>query len=646
MSGHAATNRRKTHDAAEARLLHVRVLVELGELSTADAEVAQLLDERPQDLAALSLFAKIKHMRGQLSEAVACWAQLHARAPHNEAALLRLRTMLELARDPERGAGEFVALGQLQLWRKPAALLELEEVFRLFLARRPDEARGACERLASKYRGRDAEMYKLAVLARAWIAELAGELDTARIALEDLGRERGFETDLDRIALLVVIYERLGAPEQLEKAVHICQYLERTFKKISVLGRLAVLYARLGEDEKAALYQQRALDAFRERMHRPTFAEVVEDAARVYLPLERLSSLRFSQRQLPADATVREQALATALAGRAREASELFTRGGETVDLKYRAELLARDGRATDAARLFEESLIVDPDDLRVIGWLLEHADLGITAFLAQRPELADRARRALEMALRVGPRRVWLWKQLAVLHRVQGRDDEAARCEDRGAALEQAARLEHGAVGRILAAAVYHFLGKAKGLTHEVWAERRPVAPGRGGYLDEILGTLTPEMKDGVRNTFLSVREYARAQFPHRTRDILDYTYTYKVTKEDEPSGGLSAGLPTALAFLSVFLARPVPQDLAASGVLVADSHDVLVVRAVGEPEYKVRGAYNRNLRLLILPEANREQLKANPQVPPAICEEIVGYAASLDTAVTLTFGENVWLS
>jgi ATP-dependent Lon protease len=88
-------------------------------------------------------------------------------------------------------------------------------------------------------------------------------------------------------------------------------------------------------------------------------------------------------------------------------------------------------------------------------------------------------------------------------------------------------------------------------------------------------------------------------------------------VTKEDEPSGGLSAGLPTALAFLSVFLDRPVPQDLASSGVLVTDAHDVLVVRPVGEAEWKVRGAYNRNLRLVILPEGNGADFERSIQVP-----------------------------
>ena len=63
----------------EARLEEARVLVELGELTQAEAEVAAILEESADDLDALRLFSKIKHMRGQLSLALACYAQLQAR---------------------------------------------------------------------------------------------------------------------------------------------------------------------------------------------------------------------------------------------------------------------------------------------------------------------------------------------------------------------------------------------------------------------------------------------------------------------------------------------------------------------------------------------------------------------------------------
>src|SRR5262249_27356779 len=149
---------------------------------------------------------------------------------------------------------------------------------------------------------------------------------------------------------------------------------------------------------------------------------------------------------------------------------------------------------------------------------------------------------------------------------KILGRTVEASKCSERAVALEEGALRKTCPVGRVLAVAVYRFVGKPKGVVHEIWVARRPADQGRGGFLEEILGNLTPEMTQAVRNTFLSVREYAQAKWPQKTKDILDYNYTYKVTKEDEPSGGLSAGLPSALAFLSVFLDRPVSQRIASS--------------------------------------------------------------------------------
>ena len=103
-------------------------------------------------------------------------------------------------------------------------------MFRLFLARRPEEAREKCEQLAKKYRGKDSDLYKLAVLGDAWVAELVGDFEESRAILENLGNERGFETDGDRILALARIYERIGTRELLEKAVHIYQHLERSFE--------------------------------------------------------------------------------------------------------------------------------------------------------------------------------------------------------------------------------------------------------------------------------------------------------------------------------------------------------------------------------------------------------------------------------
>jgi tetratricopeptide (TPR) repeat protein len=337
------------------------------------------------------------------------------------------------------------------------------------------------------------------------------------------------------------------------------------------------------------------------------------------------------------------------LTGDPGQALEILKERREPLDLKYRADLAMLRGSRSEAADLYLASLAADPDDVRVIEWLLndyqESPSPRTAAYFRQAP-VAEQVLHRLNAALRSSPLRSSIWRQMAVLSGILGRAEEALRCARRAESLEEAAARRQNAVGRVLADSVYHFVGRAKGLIHEVWATRRPAPPGRGGFLEEILGNLTSEFLQAVRNTFLSVREYARAKWPGQTRDILDYSYTYKVTKEDEASGGLSAGLPTALAFLSVFLDRPVPQDMASSGVLIADSHDVQVLRAVGEAEYKVRGAYNRNLRKVILPEANRRDLEGNAVVPDTVCVEIVRYASNLDEAVVLTFGPDVWIS
>lgn len=657
----------------DERLQLAAVLVHIGELGAGETRLLQLLTEQPQDREALSLLAKIKHIRGELSAAFACWAQIHTLAAEGQGAHMRLASMLGLARDPERGAGEFLALGQNQLWRKPAALLELEGAFRLFVALRPDEARAACSRLAQKSRDQDRDLYKLAVLAEAWIAELAGDPARAAEVLEQLGNERGFAGDTDRALALVRVYELLGRAEDLEKSIHVCEYLLRTlrsFERVIALGRLAVLCRSAGRPVDADDYERQFLAAFQAGMHRPAVADAVAAASRHYLPLPRLAAARFvagadpaeavpdiprspAIPEIPAGAELRREAIAMALAGNRAGARALFERGGEVLDRKYLADLALLDGEPEQASRQFLATLAEDPGDPRVIGWLLDHAAgapgaaseaikaiKAIRAHFAQ-PETAARAAAALEAQIRESPRRPAAWRQLAVLHGLRGDEPAVRRCADRAAALAAAEARRTSAVGRVLSAAVYHFAGRAKGLIHEVWAARKPVAPGQGGFLDEILGNLTAELTQAVRNTFLAVREYARANLPHLTGDILDFNYSYKVTKEDEPSGGLSAGLPTALAFLSVFLDRPVPQDLASSGVLVTDAHDVLVVRPVGEAEWKVRGAYNRNLRLVILPEGNRADFERSIQVPRPVSTELVKFVPDLDSAVRLVFAD-----
>ena len=636
---------------AEPRLEYARVLVELGELDEAEREIAEVLDDEPDDLTGLNLLSKIKHMKGELSQAIACWAQLHARSPHNERALMGLSALLQMAKDPARGAGEYVALGQFPGARRPAAHVELESAFALLLAGRPDDARATCDRVAAKYKNRDRDAYKLGVLAKAWIAELTGDFELACRVLEALGTDRGFETDADRALALARIYERIGTRERLEKAVHVFRYLDRSFEKMSAQSHLTSLYRKLGQEAEAREYEQRFTESFQRRMHRVSLADVSEVGARRFLPIEQLRTIRtvrFSE-EPAAEPTPRALAIARAIDGDATEARAGFERGGEPLDRRYLANLAALAGDAPGAARLFVETLPGGEEDLRALHWLLAMTDpeaLAVARTYFLRPDVFGATVAAFEAALRITPLRASLWRDLGVLRTFSDDTIGATRCLERAAALEEAARRDARSIGRVLAAAVYHFVGKAKGLIHQIWVDRKPVAPGRGGFLhpEDILGNVTSEMRQATRNTFFAVREYARSRFPHRTGDVLDYDYTYKVTKEDEPSGGLSAGLPTALAFLSVFLQRPVPQDMAMSGVAIAEAHDVLVVRHVGEVEFKVKAAYNRNLRVLLLPRDNRVDVEGNAQVPRTVSAELVRYVSNLNEAVSLTWGEGVW--
>jgi tetratricopeptide (TPR) repeat protein len=637
--------------SADERVRYAKVLVEIGDLTLAEMEVAQVLDESPEHPEALSLFAKLKHMRGQLSLAVACSAQLQSKhGGAGELARMHLESMLHLAQDPTQGAGEFLAMGQFQLVQKPTAYLALEEAFRQYVARRPNEASAICRTVATRYRDRDAEVYKLAVLAEAWIYELIGDFEVSIQTLERLGLERGYETDIDRLLALVSLYERTGSRERLESAVNIGKYLEKNHEDPHVLGRLALLYRRLGDRESAAEYERRHLTAYRRKMHRAEFQEVVQVAARRFLPIERLRAIRFPDSRLAEGANERETSLAAAIRGDLASAKGTFSRGSEILDLKYWANIEALTGTHTGRERaidLFARALKQDPADLYVIGWLLDReaeTPSPRVVDLLKMKSIVPEVLEALEAAVHVSPNDHRLWRRLATLLALQGGDTaQQRRFAERAESLERSSRERTRAIGRVLSAATYRFAGTIHGLVHEVWATRESAPPGQGGALrrDDILGNVTEEMRTNVRNTFLATREFAQAKFPHATRDILDYNYGYKVTKEDEPSGGPSAGLPTALAFLSVFLQRPVPQDVASTGVMVTDAHDVLTVRLVGDLEHKVDGAYHRNLRMILAPVGNRTMLETSAIVPRAIVDEIVRYVSDLDQAARLVFGD-----
>src|SRR5262249_34586931 len=203
-------------------------------------------------------------------------------------------------------------------------------------------------------------------LAEAWIAELSGDLAGACARLEELGLERGFEGDVDRALALARVYEQLGDREHLEKAVHVCEYLERTLgelESVTTLGRLAALHRGWGNGDEDTASERRFLAAFQHRMHRLSLAEVTALAVRRYVPLDRLAAIRFTHTEPPVDPTPRRRALFLALLGDRAQAGELLRGEGALLDRKYLADLALAEGDRESAIRLYLQTLAEDPGD-------------------------------------------------------------------------------------------------------------------------------------------------------------------------------------------------------------------------------------------------------------------------------------------
>jgi hypothetical protein len=234
-------------------------------------------------------------------------------------------------------------------------------------------------------------------------------------------------------------------------------------------------------------------------------------------------------------------------------------------------------------------------------------------------------------------------WRDLSTIEIVAGKAHDAAVHLAKAVALDDSPGTTPG---RVLAAAVYNLNGKPKGLVHELVAFRRTVDEGRGGGLADqgILGTVDPAFVEDVRRVLEATKGYARAHWPHLCRDANRYAYLLKVAKDDEPSSGTSAGLPVAMAFLSVLLSKPVPRDLAMSGAVTADAEHEIAIRPVGDTPHKVKGAYHANLRAILLPADNRPDVEREERVPITVSRGICRFVSRLDDAVEAVWGREAW--
>ncbi len=640
----------------DERLLVAMTLLELGDLPEAEQELIGL-----DGAAADGLRLKLAHLRGDLTRVVSAWAARRGADPLCTPALRRLAVIHHLAQDPEGASRDLLLFAQRERAATPAAYVELGMAMRLLANGSPVEAAAHASWVARHHAPTtDREAHKLAVLAEAWIAERTGDAAGARARLEALGRTRGFEEDLDRLVALAGLYEASGEPAQLRSAANVLRFLQRGQAPSAVTGRLVEVHARLGETGEAELQERRHLAAFRRELGRPAAAEVVTAAACRYLPLARLRLLRLPSPPDPARAgTPRERALALALAGDPAGARDAL-RGGpvEPLDLHYLADLALQRGELEEAAELHLSALdragahgypharahaLTHARTWAVLLDLHARAPARAVSARLHAPDVGERVLDLLGRAAALAPEEPDRWRRLAALQDALDDPDEADRHRARAQAL--AARRP---VGRALAASVYRTPDRPEGLIHELWAARGRHCPGRGGSLapDAITGNVTPALRAVVLGTFLAVRELARARLPLVAASIDDWDYTFKVTKDDELSDGPSAGLPTALAFLSAFLDRPLRQDLTSTGAMVTDAHAALRVQPVGDLEHKLRGTYHRNLRRLIVPAGNLAELERCAAIPRSVRAELVVGVETLEEAARVAFERDPFAS
>ena len=649
----------------DLHLLHARILVEAGQLHEAEEVVRQALSAEPTSLSAINLLAKICHIQGRLTEAIHLWQRIHLLSSTREGALAQLGILHRLARDDELVRMRFVAVGEDAYAKKHHGQIELESAFAKFRERDFVGALKICEQLAAKHRGQSPALYKLAVLQKAWFQERTGELEAARATLQLLGRERGFEVDLDRLGYLARICERIGRPETLRQAIHIYQHFHVHYGKLSALPRLAALSAACGDSAGAAGYARNYERRFARRMQRPFPAELIRGLALQYVPLPELPSLSLSsedraavERDLRLEPTLaarrRLRALLAYFDGHVEKTQRYLrrlvrSRSASARDFGYLADSCVARQQWTDARGLYTEAVRRSPSDPGLWRQLLRAPGEEVPAGLTQRlrePDFLNEARRLVHHGARVRHADPQAWEDLARLEAWAKLEQEASQHRAKAQALREALAASND-VGRVLVGAVYSLNGKWKGLIHEMTATRERTAPGKGGVLnpdDGVLGSATPDLHSVIRSTLASTKDFARYHWPHLCRDADDHCYRLKIAKEDEPSSGTSAGLPIAVAFLSLLLGKEVPKDVALTGTLICDSQGELVLRRVGDALYKVKGAYHRNLKSILLPEENREDVEGGDLVPPSVARELVRYAARLSDAVEILWGPSVW--
>lgn len=651
------------------RLLWARAMLGSRNPASADRELGIVMGIDPDNPVARTLLVRVKQMEGKLSDAIRVW-ESSGDSSDRQSALVELGLLYQASQQPERSGSHRIGHDTYPPSRT-AAHVGLERAFRYASAGELGVATELCERVMAQHRGTDRGVYKLAAIEKAWLMEAGGRVEEAIAFLEAMGREGDMATDADRLISLARLYE--GRPEGLRKAIDTYELLFEKTSEFAYLSRLSKLYLRIGDRVRADAYRRRHLAAFEQEVGDIRLEQLLRVATRRHIPLADLGRFQFPIARLVGEAerlrnvetpgACRKRALLAILRQEPKAAAqglaELRRRGhARSTDLAYLAELEASLGNLESASASYWGSVRQadasgdEVNPLALAGLLITSAAPSVALASPIRAIIDDPYRYArtseiLVDTAKMRPLDPMPWRALACLKRFSGRHSDAERHERRAEFLEHEAASQLARPGHALTAAVYHARGERRGIVHELWAMRYRANGTEGGRLEDghVFANLTDDLRTYLRSVFEATKAYTRSKFCHLVHDIDEHGYQFKLTNEDEPSSGPSAGLAIAIAFTSVFLDRPIPDGIALSGVLVSEARDHLSVRRIGDADIKVQGAIARRLRKIVLPAETRREVESSDLVPREASARIVTYVSSLDEALEAVFGEDIWL-
>lgn len=462
------------------------------------------------------------------------------------------------------------------------------------------------------------------------LAHREGAISEAMRHWDALYEALGFppaHSGLDRLSLLAAANDCAPTAEGWMSAARTWDYLAQS-GKLSAYERLARSRRRLGNAEGAREAEAAYEEAFRRRMHWLSPAERMGALVARPLPVQRLRLLVLPPLEELGDRT--SQGIALLAKARLRAARRLLG-----TDEGWSSVALVAAGEGEEAARRLAARLFAGGELDGPLAFLLANALALAPQAKVERPAL-ELARASLDrLCARPAPDPEALFF-LGLLSTRMGHQEDAH-------AIFRRIRAERRRIwppaGVVRAAAICSLRGRQRGLVHDVIVRRIRARPGEGGRLveTEIHGEFAPGARAQLRRTFASVREWLLGRHPERREAIDAWAYGIHVTKEDQPSGGPSIGLPVAMAFASSMLGVPIPSRIVFSGALSYDALAKLAVLPVGDAGLKLKGALHAGARLLVLPRTQQEEVFSGEQVPRRIAERTTAFVESLDEAWSL---------